>query len=360
MCRNSKFNKQDGFSMMELMIAMVCMTIVTGAAFALIGSSLKFANSTYHITDAEESMRTAQEIINRDLTSAGDGLKSIGTITVPTAFLSGFLTRTPVAGNLGLVTSDDNIPASTAIPQASPSNTFRVGTDRISMLIKDTGFPDVSVSSGKIVQAGSNTVVTLNSSANIANNDISKFAAGEIYAIISANATFGYISAKDATNKTLTFANADTYSLNQTGSTGPIYGVAALNSSLISTQAVSIVRLKIIQYFVDTNGLLIRRVFGVKNGAFTDSPIAEHVVNLQFRYLTNLPDANGFVKQPVRVISTAVEQSAVRQVETTIGVETVRAVNALTNGNVNSGKQVISTTTATTVRNLQFRNALTP
>jgi hypothetical protein len=44
-------------------------------------------------------------------------------------------------------------------------------------------------------------------------------------------------------------------------------------------------------------------------------------------------------------------------VETTIGVETVRAVNTVTNANANSsanGKQTIQTTTATTVRNLQF------
>ena len=48
---------------------------------------------------------------------------------------------------------------------------------------------------------------------------------------------------------------------------------------------------------------------------------------------------------------------AVREVETTLAVETVRAVNAITNSNP-TGKQTVSTTTATTVRNLQFRQAL--
>lgn len=73
MCPNRKINRQGGFSMIELMISMATMTIVTGAAFALIGSSIKFSSATYHLTDTEQGLRTAQEIINRDLTTAGDG-----------------------------------------------------------------------------------------------------------------------------------------------------------------------------------------------------------------------------------------------------------------------------------------------
>ena len=96
-----------------------------------------------------------------------------------------------------------------------------------------------------------------------------------------------------------------------------------------------------------------------------DSIIAEHVVNLQFRYLLNKTDPNGFVPQPVRQVAPA-DQLTVREVEATIAVETVRAVNAVTNSNSPSsmcgasanGKQTICTTTATTVRNLQFRKAL--
>ena len=101
----------------------------------------------------------------------------------------------------------------------------------------------------------------------------------------------------------------------------------------------------------------MRRVLGVQGSGFTETPIAEHVTNLQFRYLTNLTDANGFVQQPITVISSPLQQSAVREVETTIEVETVRAVNPVTNSNATdttNGKQRISTTTATTVRNLQF------
>jgi len=87
---------QAGYSLLELLVGMGVMIVIVGATMAIVNGSLKFSHSTFHVTDTEESLRTAHELINRDLTSAGDGLKSIGTITVPLAFASNWLTRTTV------------------------------------------------------------------------------------------------------------------------------------------------------------------------------------------------------------------------------------------------------------------------
>src|SRR2546427_8305290 len=224
---NRKFNRQDGFSMMELLVSLVTMTVIVGASLALVGSSIKFAHSAYNMTDAEQGLRTAHEMINRDLISAGDGMKGIGKITTPVAFVQNFLTRTPVLngsdtthGDVGLVTSDDNVPANIAVPQASPAVNFRTGSDRISMLVKDTSFPDVSVAAAKVSQVGSNTNIV------VLSGDINKFQVGEIYAIVSQDATFGVVSAVNAATFTVTFTAGDAYSINQTGVTSPIYVVA--------------------------------------------------------------------------------------------------------------------------------------
>lgn len=348
-----KNNCQAGYSMIELMISMATMTIITGAAFALIGSSIKFASATYHITDLEQNLRTAHEIINRDLTTGGDGLKGIGTIQVPLAFVQNYLTQTPIViptapnyVNLALVTSDDNIPASTAVPQSSPTATILGGTDRLTLLTTDTSFNPVTLLGGKI------TFATPNTNIQVTATDIVRFQTGEIYAIVSGNsAAFGVISAVNSSTNVLTMTNGDTYGINQTGAGTPINLVTAAGA-----QSSTIVKIQIIQYYVNSSNLLMRRVFGVKGSAFVDSVIAEHVTNLQFRYLVNIADANGFVPQPVRQLSTSQQQLAVREVETTIALETLRAVNAVTANN--NGKQVISTTTATSVRNLQFRQAL--
>ena len=357
----SKTNRDAGYSLMELMVSMGIMMVITGAVFALIGGSLKFANSAFHMTDAEESLRAAHELINRDLTSAGDGLKSIGTITVPLSFATNYLTRTTVVDSgdtthhqLGVLTSDDAIPANTAITQASPAANFLENTDRISLLMQDKSFNSgnsVTLLAGKITVSGSNTNI------NVGAANIGLFQVGEIYAVTSqSSAAFGIVSSINAVTNTIVMSNGDGFGLNQTGAGAPISTVSVVLAG-VSTQNASIIRLQIIQYYVNSSGLLIRRIFGIRGGGFAETPVAEHVTNLQFRYTTNLSDANGFVTQPVRVISTPVQQSAVREVETTIAVETVHTVNTVINANANNsdnGKQVIQTTTATTVRNLQF------
>ncbi len=358
--------------MAEMLVALGCMLVVGAASLALVGSSVKYANSTYNLTDAEQSLRNAHEVINRDLTSAGDGLRGIGTITAPLAFVQSYITRTPVTCNdanfpcIGIVTSDDTIPTATAIPQSNPAATFQVGSDRISMLIRDTSFNSgnsVSLFAGKISVVGTSTIMTMGTS-----SEVGLFQVGEIYALTSQNsAAFGVVSAIDTINKKVTLTNGDAYGLNQNSSLSSISQVATFVASL-NTSPVAVMRLQIIQYYVTSTGLLMRRVIGVRGAGFRDTVVAEHVSNLQFRYLTNLTDSNGNTVQPMRVLSSSAEQNAVREIETTIGLETVGKINAVTNANASTttcgantnGKQNICSTTHTTVRNLQFRQAIGP
>ena len=109
----------------------------------------------------------------------------------------------------------------------------------------------------------------------------------------------------------------------------------------------------VIHYYVDSNGLLMRRVFGVRNAGFNESVIAEHVVSLQFRYFLNLRDVNGNIVQPTAQMATAQEQVETRQVEVTLTVETPHTLQ-------NGQRQTISMTTSASVRNMQFRQSLQP
>ena len=86
MSHNVNSHRQAGFSMVELMISMSTLIVVSAASFALMSGSLKFASATYHTTDAEQTIRAAHEVINRDLTEAGEGLKGIRKITAPLNF----------------------------------------------------------------------------------------------------------------------------------------------------------------------------------------------------------------------------------------------------------------------------------
>src|SRR3989442_1507496 len=133
MHRRLTTHNQEGFSLIEMMIAVTVMVIITGAVLSLMRSSMMIATASYEMTDAQESLRTAQEYINRDLINAGDGLKSISTIRVPQAFVTNYLTLTPVVDadmpvgiiNLGILTSDNNIPFGTAVIGSNPATTIR-------------------------------------------------------------------------------------------------------------------------------------------------------------------------------------------------------------------------------------------
>ena len=120
---SSRSNNQQGFSLLEMIVVVTLLVIMTAAVSSLMKSSVSISNATYELTDAQEGLRTAQEFINRDLVSAGDGLRSMTYIPVQTAFVTNYLSLTPVpdpampAGvtNLGILTTDNDVPANTVV-----------------------------------------------------------------------------------------------------------------------------------------------------------------------------------------------------------------------------------------------------
>ncbi len=346
---NAQRKKQGGFSLLELMVAMVVMLVVMGAIFSQSASILQASNTTYEMTDAQQNLRTAQEFINRDLVLTGDGLRGINNIRLPSGFVQNYITTQPVTNpadpnfiTLPLVTSNNNVAAATAIPGTNPTTTVLAGTDRLTILMIDSGFAPISLSATAINATGSNLVLT---SQQFTDNN---FQIGSIYFLTSEyGSTFGAITGfagVGGANPNLIFANGDTYGLNLTGNTGSVRFVArGANNQPVPT---SLMRIQMIQYFIGANRVLNRRVFGsgVASG-FTDGVIAENVTNLQIRYFLNN------AAQPVAQLSTAQQQVAVREVEISVTVQTAHDV-------VNGTKQSTSATTSTSVRNLQFRQAL--
>jgi type II secretory pathway pseudopilin PulG len=362
---NSKLGNQKGFSILEMIVAMTVMIVVTAAIASLVKSSITIASTTYELTDAQESLRTAQESINRDLMSAGDGLRNMANIPVTKTFITNYLALNPIADpnlpntvtNLGILTTDNDVPANKVVFGPDPSvatsplvyvRSSPVLTDRQTILQIDPDFSPIALLAPAINASGSTIT--------IADADLSRFTAGEIYFITSAlGGTFGTITAVTNTSgstATLSFAqgaaNGDKFGLNVTGSGGRINTISAGG-----TLATSLQRMRIIHYYVNADGMLMRRVFGVQGAGFRESAIAEHVISVQFLYTLG-PDANGNIVQPVTRLSTLDQQIAVRQVEVTVTVETPHTLpNGLRPPNM-------SMTTSTSVRNMQFRQALQP
>ncbi|HEV7472944.1 MAG TPA: prepilin-type N-terminal cleavage/methylation domain-containing protein [Pyrinomonadaceae bacterium] len=344
---------EQGFSLVEVLIAIVVMTIVTGAIFALLRDSMKTSQATMELTDAQESARTGQEYITRDLVNTGDGLNSLNNISVPEGFVTNYLTQSPVtdgapAGliNLGLITADNNVPVNTLVLGTAPAVQVRSTpylTDRITILQLERPeiFTPITLAAGALTPADGVAVVSP--------VDIDHFRVGEIYFITSAvGGIFATIrELRDVATPTpkLVFAAGDVYGLNSVNQLNAITAGATL--------PISIMRMKLIHYYINSDGLLMRRVFGVKGNGFSESVIAEHVVSLQFRYFLNLRDADGNVVQPTAQLATSQEQVETRQIEVTLVVETPHSLQ-------NGKPQQISMTTSTSVRNMQFRQSLQP
>ena len=346
-------NAEQGFSLLETIVAITVMTVILGAVFALMRDSATSSKTSMEMSDGQQSSRTAQEYINRDLMNAGDGLNSINNIRVPQNFVTNYLTLNPVANpatpgfiNLPLITSDNDVPANTVVTGTAPATTVRdtpVLTDRITILQMDQGFVPITLDAGDIDPV---TGVVAVSPA-----DIDRFQVGEIYFLTSAaGSIFATITDRQGVGTPapfLVFAG-DAFGLNSLGAGGQLDVVSAG-----ATLPTSLSRMKMIHYYINSNGLLMRRVFGVRNSPFVESVIAEHVVSLQFRYFLNMRDANGNVVQPQTQLTTAQEQVETRQVETTLTVETVHKLQ-------NGQRQQMSMTTSTSVRNMQFRQSLQP
>jgi len=345
-------SRQGGFSLLEMMVAIGIMVVIMASLASLMVGALKVTTATYEITDAKENLRIAQEYINRDLMNAGDGLKSISTIRVPTTFVTAYLTLNPVADasmpsgvtNLGILTSDNNVPAGTVVTGSAPAASVRTNTDRQTLLEIDPSFIPIALPASPTAAINST-----GSTITVSAGDIGRFSVGEVYFVTSTlGGTFVTITDKNVGTRVLTFNTGDTLGLNKTGTGGHLKTIS--NSGTLAT---SMMRMRIIHYYVTSTNLLMRREIGVPIVGFRDSIIAEHVLNVQFNYSLNIVDGLGNVAQPTGMITNTEQRLAVRQVEVTVTVESPKTIQ-------NGLRPTLSGTTSTSVRNMQFRQSLQP
>lgn len=346
---------QGGYTLWELMITMAVMLVVMVIAMRFMNESIDVSHVTKEMTEAQQNLRTAHEFIARDLMAAGDGMEDIRSPRLLRTFLNNHLTRAPVGdatytalGVLGIITSDNQVSAGTALPVPSPTPATSIPvlttTDRLTIMKIDPAFNantgSIPLPTGAV--AGNGLTVTIPGTTSM-----TQFSVGDIYFFTSTTASaFGSVTAINAGARTLTFAAGDRFGLNQVNVNGPLNLVASGRPSTMMS-------MQVIHYYIDSDKLLRRRVYGVGGGVggYTDTVVAEHVTDLQFRYVLGQSDASGNVLAPVAALGTEAQQGLVRQVEVTVTTETAHSV-------VNGAKQKMSMTGTTTVRNMQYNTHL--
>jgi prepilin-type N-terminal cleavage/methylation domain-containing protein len=342
-------NNQKGFSMIELLVVMVITLIILVAVFSLMRSAITTANANFEMTTATQGLRNAQEYITRDVLVAGDGLKGLANIWLPTGFVTQNLTSRPASAidptnqgyvNSGMVISDYNVPSNTPVSFVTPAMNVLPVTDRLTILTRDPAFSPIDL--------GAADVNSNNGQINITASRINNFSTNEIYFISNGVAgVFGTVTNVNTGTSRITLGDSDTYGLNRTGATGQLASVT--NNGTYPT---ILQRVQIIQYFVDAESRLTRRVYGVKGSGFIDSVVAEHVKNLHFTYTLKPDDSGTILAQPKDQVGID-EASLVRIIEPNLSVETAYP---LQDGEYHR----VEGTTQIGVRNIQFIEAFVP
>lgn len=305
------------------------------------------AQANYQITDANQTLRNGQEFVTRDLLVAGDGVRDNANIWLPTAFVTKYLTARSIDPNnsgfisTGAIISDNDLPAGVNVPNSETPTTIKERTDRITILATDPNFAPLDI------QVGSFDYVT--GSVTISSG-VADYQVGEIYCLMgNGAATFAVITSINAGNNTLYFAQGDVFGLNQNSETG---GFASV--SLKNTTSITLKRVRMIQYFVDADARLIRRVFGAVGKSIADSVIAEHLQTLQFDYvLKSKNSADTTIYDSVMHQVDFPQNSLIRLVGFSIFCETVKPLQ-------DGEKYVVEGTARIGVRNMQFKEAPVP
>jgi prepilin-type N-terminal cleavage/methylation domain-containing protein len=349
--RTQHINSQSGFSMMELLIVMVVMLIIIGATFSLLHGSMKVANTNYEVTTAAQGLRNSQEFLNRDILVAGDGMRGISNVWLPTLFVTNYLSARSATDidpsnrgyiSIGAIISDNDVAGGKAVKDSNPSVNVLPNSDRLTMLAVDPAFSAIDIPVG-----GSNKMT---GEIRIPPSRINKFHIGEIYYITSGGTgAFGTVTNVNAAGNTITWGEGDRFGLNRLGDTGSL-GVATNRGYSPATLR----RVNIIHYYADEEGRLMRRAFGVQQNGFVDSVVAEHITNLQFRYILkpSVTSTDTIFEQPRDQIGLG-DSVRVRMIEPKL---TIKTAYPLADGN----HEFLDGVSQIGVRNVQFLEAPVP
>jgi hypothetical protein len=167
------------------------------------------------------------------------------------------------------------------------------------------------------------------------------------------NSTFGTITEINGAGSKIFWKNGDAYDINRSGSNGTLAHVVAPPDPSQPSLPGTLLRMQIIQYFVDQQGKLIRRVYGVKGAGFRDSVIAEHLNSLQFRYVLR-PNGSSALIYEIPHSNVAIgEQGRVRLIDVWASVDTA---NPLYDG----ARHSVDGAVHVGIRNVQFSESAMP
>ena len=316
-------NRESGFSLLEMIIAMALGTIVLGAAVQIY---IQGVSATWKVTqrsEMQQDFRAAANMLTKDLSLAGAGLGNGAAIALPSGV-------TPVYGcdqsGACYIISVANPGGSVQYPKQGGTPYlygllpgYNVGptlpsqptpTDAVTVVYTDTAFylncyTATVTAKGVVTFAPAVTtpatpwptpgcLPTGVSTPQAVNDTVVGLTPGDLV-LMTLNGTqivgevTGAVTSLGSNSYSVPFANADALHMNQTS------GAKYLNSVGQNATGTSPVRILVVSYYIDNSPnppRLMRQVSG-----HTPMPVTENVVYLKFSYdlfnsTTNTPTVN--------------------------------------------------------------------
>ena len=314
--------RQDGMTMMELLASMVIFMVVTGAIYGVLQVAQRSRGAVNNEVQLTKTVRLGLNLIGRDTYNAGFGYPMVSTVLLRDNRIATVLGVPPDAN-----TTRDTVPpiiAGNDITLNTFNQAANVRTDQVTFLFKDSDFNPLPPGPTAVSQPLNVTGATVSGidQVTLTSGTNSVCRVNDIYLLVGANGnyTLGVATALQGSN-IVRFQNGDPLGFNNNGASGEFTMVVPA----------SMLRVKMITYFVTADGILTRREFAnvppPSVAAFVDEPLVYGVENFQITYIMDDgSEVNNPSAGPDGIAGNADDDQtallAVRQVRVTISART--------------------------------------
>ncbi len=286
----SAISTERGFSLLELMIAMVIFIIISGAIFGLMQLGNYDRNRASRRSDVLKNARVAIHMVGRDVLNAGLGYHRRGAI-VPDNFNT---TRLGVPADVDnvrdMVTS---IVSGNNLYTNNLNTDTNVRTDSIAFAYRDVDFNAGNVIDLLSVGPGSTSAV-----ARLTSKTATGFAAAQLYDLFLIESDTSQVLAMSTAvngSNTIDAAFGDPLGINQalngSGQAGSVLRqCTSTTDQNCTTYSATAKRVFLVSYRVKPDGTLVRLIYGNNRGAGASAqvqelPLAYNIEDLQIKYI---------------------------------------------------------------------------
>lgn len=281
----NRMNSEGGFSLVEMIVAMVIFMVVIGTVYGLLQVGLIDRNRSSRHADVLKNARVALHLISRDAFNAGLSYNRNGAV-VPDDFIS---TR------LGLP-ADSDTTRDVLSSVVGGNNLFfnilntdaNARTDLVAFAYRDTEFNagnKISLNSSSGTGTGGQTV-RLQTAPNEARN-----ARGfDMYLVESDSSQVAVMATGANGNNHIEIAAGDPLGMNEPMSSSLLRSCTATITENCTTYVASVKRMFWVSYKVNSDGTLVRTTYGNNTGAgaanqIQEMPVAYNIEDFQVRYV---------------------------------------------------------------------------